>query len=35
VDVLSLSTDDDLVKEIVRFAMLRKQRKMVPASFAG
>lgn len=34
VDVLALSTEDDLVKEIVRFARLRKQRKMTPASFA-
>ncbi len=34
VDVLALSTEDDLVAEIVRFAMLRKQRKRTPASFA-
>ena len=34
VDVVTLSTEDDLVKEIVRFSMLRKQRKMSPASFA-
>jgi uncharacterized protein (DUF58 family) len=27
VDVLSLSTDDDLVREIVRFARLRQQRR--------
>ena len=26
IDVLSLSTEDDLVQAIVRFAMLRKQR---------
>ncbi|MBI2869194.1 MAG: DUF58 domain-containing protein [Chloroflexi bacterium] len=34
VDVLRLSTEDDMVEEIVRFAMLRKQRKKSPASFA-
>jgi uncharacterized protein (DUF58 family) len=34
VDVLSLSTEDDLVREIVRFAMLRKQRKILPATAA-
>ncbi len=34
VDVLPLSTEDDLVQEIVRFATLRKQRRMSPASFA-
>ncbi len=34
VDVMALSTEDDLIKEIVRFATLRKQRKMTPASFA-
>jgi uncharacterized protein (DUF58 family) len=34
VDTVTLSTEDDLVKEIVRFAMLRKQRKASPASFA-
>lgn len=34
VDTLALSTEDDLVKEIVRFATLRRQRKMTPASFA-
>lgn len=34
VDVLALSTEDDMVKEIVRFATLRRQRKMTPASFA-
>ena len=27
VDVLSLSTEDDLVRSIVRFAMLRQQRR--------
>jgi len=34
VDVLTLSTEDDMVKEIIRFATLRRQRKMSPASFA-
>jgi uncharacterized protein (DUF58 family) len=34
VDTVTLSTEDDLVKEIVRFATLRKQRKASPASFA-
>jgi len=29
VDVLQVSTEDDIVREIVRFAMLRKQRKQV------
>ncbi len=29
IDVLSLSTEEDLVRSIVRFAMLRKQRKSV------
>jgi uncharacterized protein (DUF58 family) len=28
VDALSLSTDDDLVRAIVRFAALRRQRRM-------
>jgi len=32
VDVLALSTEDDLVKEIVRFAATRKQRKLNPAA---
>lgn len=32
VDVLPLSTEDDLVKEVVRFATLRKQRKANPAA---
>lgn len=32
VDVLSLSTEDDLVLAIVRFAMRRKQRKVLPAT---
>jgi uncharacterized protein (DUF58 family) len=32
VDVLSLSTEDDLVREIVRFATLRKQRSIVARS---
>ena len=31
VDVLSLSTEDDLVKSILRFANLRKERKAHPA----
>lgn len=35
VDVLPLSTEDDLAKEIVRFALLRKQQKKAPAAFAG
>jgi uncharacterized protein (DUF58 family) len=33
-DCLELSTEGDLVSEIFRFATLRKQRKMAPASFA-
>jgi hypothetical protein len=33
VDILELSTEDELMKEIVRFAMLRKQRKKSPAAF--
>ena len=33
VDMLKLSTEDDLVKELVRFAMLRKQRKKTPSAF--
>ncbi|MFH0913855.1 MAG: DUF58 domain-containing protein [Chloroflexota bacterium] len=33
VDVMELSTEDDLVKEILHFATLRKQRKKSPASF--
>ena len=35
VDILELSTEGDLVKEIVRFAMLRKRRKKAIATFAG
>jgi uncharacterized protein (DUF58 family) len=35
VDVLPLSTGDDMVKEIVRFSMLRKRLKKAPASVAG
>lgn len=35
VDVLALSTEDDLANEIVRFAMLRKQQKKAPAAFAS
>jgi uncharacterized protein (DUF58 family) len=34
VDTVMISTEDDLVKEIMRFAILRKQRKLSPASFA-
>jgi len=34
VDALSLSTEDDLIKEIVRFATLRKQRSIVARSVA-
>jgi uncharacterized protein (DUF58 family) len=34
VDVLSLFTGDDLAREIVRFASLRKQRRLSPVSFA-
>ncbi len=35
VDVLSLSTDDDLVQAIVRFAAARRQRKRQPARAAA
>ncbi|MBI2860837.1 MAG: DUF58 domain-containing protein [Chloroflexi bacterium] len=31
-DVLTLSTEDDLVKETVKFARMRKQRRAAPAS---
>ena len=34
IDSIVLSTEDDLVKEILRFAILRKQRKKAPAAFA-
>lgn len=34
IDTMGLSTEDDPVREIVRFARLRKQRKMTPAAFA-
>ncbi len=34
VDLLTLSTEGDLAEEIIRFAMLRKQRKRTPAGFA-
>ncbi len=34
VDRLELSTEDDLVQQVVTFAMLRKQRKKAPASFS-
>jgi uncharacterized protein (DUF58 family) len=33
IDVLPLSTEDDLVRQIIRFATIRKQRKLNPASF--
>jgi len=35
VDVLALSTEDDLAQEIVRFATLRKQQQKAPAAFAA
>ncbi len=35
VDLLSLSTEGDMAREIVRFAVLRRQQKKVPAAFAG
>jgi uncharacterized protein (DUF58 family) len=35
VDMLSLSTDGDLAREIVRFALERRQRKALPASRAA
>jgi uncharacterized protein (DUF58 family) len=34
VDALALSTEDDLVRGILRFAALRRQRKANPAAFA-
>jgi uncharacterized protein (DUF58 family) len=34
-DVLSLSTEDDLVREVVRFATLRKQRRVVAVRAAS
>jgi uncharacterized protein (DUF58 family) len=34
VDVLELSTEDDLVRQIIKFATVRRQRKKAPASFA-
>jgi len=34
VDVAELSTEDDLVQQIVKLATLRKRRKTAPASFA-
>lgn len=34
VDALSLSTEDDLVRGILRFAAMRRQRKANPAAFA-
>jgi uncharacterized protein (DUF58 family) len=34
VDLLSLSTDDDLVKSLLRFAERRRRRKAMPAAFA-
>jgi uncharacterized protein (DUF58 family) len=33
IDSFDLSTEDDLAREIIRFARLRKQRKKTPASF--
>ncbi len=33
VDVLAISTEDDLVKQITRFARMRQQRKKAPSSF--
>ena len=33
-DMITLSTEDDMVKEIIRFATLRRQKKKSPASFA-
>jgi uncharacterized protein (DUF58 family) len=35
VDVLSLSTEDDLVNAVLRFAVLRKQRRSMRAAAAG
>jgi uncharacterized protein (DUF58 family) len=35
IDSIMLSTEDDLVPEIVRFARSRKQRKLTPAAFAS
>ena len=35
IDSIMLSTEDNLVKEIVRFARFRKQRKLTPAAFAN
>jgi len=35
IDTLGLSTDGDMVRDIVRFVRMRKQRKMAPASFAA
>jgi hypothetical protein len=35
VDVLQVSTEDDIVREIVRFAMLRKQRKQLASVRIG
>jgi uncharacterized protein (DUF58 family) len=32
VDVMSLSTEDDLVRAIVRFAAMRKQRRQQPTA---
>ncbi len=34
IDSFRVSTEDDLVREIVRFTRLRKQRKKTPAAFA-
>jgi uncharacterized protein (DUF58 family) len=35
VEVLPLSTEDDLARELVRFATQRKRRRMTPAALAG
>lgn len=35
VELLALSTEDDLAKEIVRFAIRRKQQRRAPAAFTG
>ncbi len=35
VDSMAISTEENLANELIRFAMLRKQKKTAPASFAG
>jgi uncharacterized protein (DUF58 family) len=35
IDILELSTQDDMAEEILRFATVRKQRKKAPASFSA